>query len=194
MKRINIGLFLVFLAGCTMPGRNRSFDAPSRVQIVQDLNAVDVVAIAELMEAQVAGNFPIAENGADVKAEVAIEKRVYTRGEIELRGVVRKFLKGRCLSNLIDGSTSHIISFNIPTSHLVSGRDDTVLKVPASNIPDLKIGEKYVIMLDPVNSSNLYFTSIWPVGSPEAVFIEDQLKRGKASKTASHEVVLPHRP
>jgi hypothetical protein len=184
MKNITISLLLVLLVSCAIYGGHRLPDIRDQAQLLQDLDAVDVVVVAELLEAQVAGNFPIAEEGADVKKEVAIEKRVYTRGEIELRGIVRRFLKGRCLSNLLY-STSNLISFNIPTSHLVSDRDDTVLEVPASNIPNLKIGGKYVIMIDPINASDLYFTAIWPVGSPEAVFVEEQLKREEESKQPS---------
>lgn len=189
-SRYMIGIVCtVLLTGCRALQTGQCLSDELRSQIAQDMDAVNSIAIVRLDEAQVTGNWPIIAKGAKIKIEVALDKRVYTRGELWLRGNVVRFLKGHLDADRInmDSESVHMekgsylqssanhVSFDIATTDLVADRHDEVLEIPASNIPDLTIGETYVVMFNPRNSAKLYYTCIWPVNSLEARFIEDRL-------------------
>ena len=55
----------------------------------------------------------------------------------------------------------------------------------ATTYPDLVIGEEYIVMFNPEDSTKLYYTCIWPIKSPEARFIENRLQDTKISNKTS---------
>ena len=106
-------------------------------QITDDIKTVGLIAIVRLSEAEIDGNFPITAEGARVKEEVDIKKKVYTRYDLKLRGEIIRILKGVTSKNELE--------FNILMENLIADRNHFALDDPASNIPELIIGKKYVV-------------------------------------------------
>lgn len=129
------------------------------------------ILVVQLTAAQVAGNFPIDKQGVHVKHAVAIEKRVYTRADLELRGHNEHIIRG--------SGAKTLITFNIGMGYLLAfpGPTGMAIEPPASNIPDLVIGNKYLIMKSKKSSGNLLFDCIFAADSVEARSVFSQLKK-----------------
>jgi len=183
MKKAFILTIILILNGCYSYDYGEGLSETIRLQIINDVDTVKLLAVVELTEAEVAGDFPVNSRGAKIKTELVMDKRVYTRGELCLRGTVIKCLKGH-------SSTSQV-SFNIATPYMVLDRNNEILNVPCSNIPDLTIGKKYTVMFAPDDPSKMYYTCIWTVDSPEAQFIERYLNKLNANSNSHSSSLTP---
>ena len=114
-----------------------------------------VVLKVRLDSAQVIGINPVNSTGADVKSAIDIGSRLMSRKYIELRGTPLKVIKG-------SGKTA-LTTFYIETQHLNNPMFHS--GGPASNIPDLKIGNDYVIIKQSEKFGTLFRDCIFETNS-----------------------------
>lgn len=140
------------------------------------------ILFVQLTAAQVVGNPPIDRLGLHVKEAVAIKKRVYTRAYLELRGHSDRIIRG--------SGAKALITFDIDMGYLLAfpGPTGVAIEPPASNIPDLVIGDQYLIMKSEESSGNLLFDCIFAADSTEGYSILGRLKKpSSGSETQNHD-------
>ena len=127
------------------------------------------VLLVQLTEAQVIGNGLITEEGIHVKEATDIKIRVLTRAYLELRGHSAGIIKG--------SGAKALVTFDIEMAYLIAtpGPVRRVIEPPASNIPDLVIGNTYLIMKPDEDSSILLFDCIFDIGSPAENLVRNRL-------------------
>ena len=154
----------------------------STVSIENDINQVEIVLIVQLEEGKVEGNWGIRKKGADIKDEVTLTKRVYTRYDLKLRGKLIKKLKGEpnlvhdkeraaILNNgqvgIID--TGPEVEFNILMEYIGQCRNGVVIDgEPGDDLAILIVGRKYIVFIEKREHRHIYSKNIWPIDSEEA--------------------------
>jgi len=101
----------------------------------------------KLTQAQIVGNPPVLKEGAIVNKAVNLEKRFFTRLYLELRGTNAGVLVG-------EGAKS-LITFDLKMNDLKPKRDRNNKVISFSNIPNLIIGNQYLIIKSSESSANL---------------------------------------
>ena len=140
------------MSGCMATGGLHLQSAQTK----QDWAECELVAIVRLSEGRILGNFPMRDNGIDVKEWACLPARTLSRAELGLSGVIVRCLKGHA-----EGE----VTFNIQMSNLTADRDGNVFDKPGENIPPLIIGKEYLIMKRRVDMDGLHFACIWPANS-----------------------------
>ena len=128
-------LILLILAGCSAkPIPPIKHSVPKK-----EIQQAKTIVIIQLLEGSVQGIFPLKKRGLEIKKEINLSARAHNRAYLHLKGKIIDSLKGVRTGN---------INFKIFMGNLIADRNGHVLAVEGSNIPDLIIGEKYLILLD----------------------------------------------
>ncbi len=124
--------------------------------------------IVELTHAQVVGNPPIVKEGVDVKKAVNLEKRLFTRTYLELHGKNRGILKSK--------GAKALITFDLRLDKVVIQENERNSKNMSSNIPELIIGNSYVIIKSSDASADLFNDCIFALDSLDGTKLIKQFK------------------
>jgi len=189
MKSINILIAIIFLTPLLSIASESGCEcSDSKISIEQDINHSEIIAIVQLEEGKVEGNWGIRKKNAEIKKEVVLTKRRYTRYDLQLRGKLIKKLKGE--PQLIQEKDRGIINdngevvslnigpeivFNILMKNIGVCRNGVVFDgEQGDDLPDLIVGHQYVVLIEKKEYNHIYYKNIWPIDSEEAKKIIEQ--------------------